>query len=188
MTSSCDTDPRAGARMAIERLWTLGERLAMAWRDLRGTLPIILPSEPGNQAAPGEGGAGPLSYSLSELDQVYIDAFLFRLSATMTALVEDVMEPLLLLQGEVLFMEASENLQTLESVGALSSADRVSAIRERVRRHHRSPTLTGEARAEALNTAWADGRAMLDVLVGLSRHIQEMQLIPGLQPFDEGAA
>jgi hypothetical protein len=56
-------------------------------------------------------------------------------------------------------------------------------IRERVRRHYLILTLDPADRAAALNVARADGQAMVVLLAGLSQHLLDRALVPGLQPF-----
>lgn len=182
MTPPCGTDRHAEARAALEQLWHLSRRLAQAQDEVRGTLPITRQASPTVEEEDAITVGSPL---LSGLDQVLVEAFLFCLGATVTALVEEVMEPLLLLEGQMLFLDVAENFRTLEEVGAIPSAEQVLALCERVRRHHLITMRPAAAQAEALNNAWIDGQVLLDVLVHLFRHIRNRGLSPGLPDFEE---
>ena len=189
MTPPRDTDPRASGRGAIERLWHLGQRLAVARRDLRDTLPIYLPVAPEDPAALETARAELPSLSLSDLDQILIDGLLYRLSAVLSALTQEVMDEVLLAEDDLfLLYDTTDNLRDLERCGAIPSADEVLAVRERSWRHYRIATLRGVDQASALNRAWADGRVMLDMLVWLSGHLQGRNLFPGLSAFEEEPA
>ena len=166
-----DPDPHASARAALERCWLVGRRLAQARRRVMGTLP----TSPERLAV------------LCRQDEERIDAFLFQLGATVTVVVEDAMEPVLLAEHRfMLFLDVAEDLRGLERCGAIASAEQVLDIRERVRRHYLIAALAPEARAAALNAAWADGQMMLDLLVGLSNHIRSKNLLPRLLLFEAG--
>ena len=111
-----DPDPYASARAALERCWIVGRRLAQARRRVMGTLP----TSPERLT------------SLGRQDEERIDAFLFRLGAAVTVLVEDAMEPVLLAEHRfMLFLDVAEDLRGLERCGAITSAEQVLAIRER---------------------------------------------------------
>ena len=166
-----DPEPHASARAALERCWIVGRRLAQARRRVVGTLPT----------------SPERLVSLGHHDEERIDAFLFRLGAALTVLIGDAMEPVLLAEHRfMLFLDVAEDLRDLERCGAIASAETVLDIRERVWRHYLIAALAPEARAAALNEAWADGQMMLDLLVGLSSHIQRKGLVPGLDPFRVG--
>jgi len=178
-----EDDPHAGARAAIERCWLLGRRLAEARHGLHG----LLPTSPEALVEPDEATTDPLDVYLFRLGEMRLDAYLFRLSAALTTLIEEATEPVLLAGSRfMLFLDVAEDLRALEAAGAIASADQVLGMRDRVRRHYLIPTLAPEERAAALNQAWTDGQSMIDLLVGLSRHIQSRDLVPGLVAFGDG--
>ena len=151
----------------------MGRRLAQARRRVGGRLP----TSPERLAG------------LSPEDEERIDALLFRLSAAVTVLIEDVMETVLLAEESFMFflnVDVAEDLRALEATGAIASAGQVLGIRERVWHQYRIATRPLPARAEALNAAWADGQTMADLFVRLSEHIQRRGLFPGLDPFRAG--
>ena len=156
-------DPHADLRAALERVWLEGRRLSRVRRRLLGTLP----TSPERLAG------------LDHAGEERVDAYLFRLGAALAALMEDILEPVLLAEYRfMLFVDVAEDVRSLQACGAIASADQVLDIRERVWRHHRIATLPLEARAAALNQAWADGQAMADLLAGLARHIQRNGPLP----------
>ncbi|EYD74376.1 hypothetical protein Rumeso_04061 [Rubellimicrobium mesophilum DSM 19309] len=118
-----------------------------------------------------------------------IDSFLFRLGAVLSALVEEAVEAVLIRESDLFVsIRLTHDLRDLEHCGVIPSADEILAIHERIRHHFRIATLRGEDGADALNRAWADGRMVLDMLVWLSRHLQERELFPGLAAFVETPA
>jgi len=165
MTADHDVDPHAEARAALELCWLWGWRLARVRRRAVG----LLPTTPERLTR------------LGREDEERLDALLFCVGAAVPAVIEEVMEPVLLAEhSQMLLLDVAEDLGALETTGAIASSEAVLALRERVQRHCRIPALPAEARAEALNQAWVDSQAMADVLAGLAAHIQRRGLIPGL--------
>ncbi|EYD74823.1 hypothetical protein Rumeso_03590 [Rubellimicrobium mesophilum DSM 19309] len=171
MTADHDVDPHAEVRAALALCWLWGQRLVRARRRALG----LLPTSPDRLTR------------LGREDEERLGALLFCLGAAVTALIEEVMEPVLLAEHSlILLLDVADDLRALEATGAIASAEAVLALRERVWRHYRIPALAPEPRVAALNQAWADGQAMAEILTGLSRHIQRKGLVPGLRPFGKG--
>ena len=162
-------DAQASAHAALERCWFLGRRLAEVQRQLSGTLPT----------------SPERLLGLDVAGEQHIEAFLYRLSSAFTAFIEEGV-PIVLMAEEDGWVpiRLTHDLRDLEYCAAIPSADEVLEIHERVGEHYLIATLAPEPRAEELIAAWADGEALIGILIWLSRHIQEKELVPGLQPFE----
>ena len=162
----------ANTRAALECCWFLGRRLAEVQWQLSGTLPTSPERLHGLDAA----------------EEQHIEAFLYRLGSAFTAFIEEVVPVVLMAEEDGWVpIRLTHDLRDLEYCAAIPSADQVLEIHERVGEHYLIATLAPEPRAEALNSAWADGEALIGILVLLSQHIQSENLLPGLPLFKAGS-
>ena len=164
-------DALASARAALERCWFLGRRLAEVQRQLSGTFPTSPERLLGHDAA----------------REQHIEAFLYCLGSALTAFIEEAV-PIVFMAEEDGWVpiRLTHDLRDLEYCAAIPSADEVLEIHERVGEHYLIVTFAPEPRTEALNSAWADGEALIGTLVWLCQHIQSKNLLPGLPPFEPG--
>ena len=166
------SDALASARAALERCWFLGRRLAEGQRLLSGTLPTSPERLLGHDAA----------------REQHIEAFLYRLGSAFMAFIEEAVPEVLMAEEDGWVpIRLTHDLRDLEYCAAIPSADEVLEIHERVGEHYLIATLAPEPRTEALNSAWADGEALIGIFVWLSNHIQSRNLLPGLPLFKAGS-
>ena len=161
----------ANTRAALECCWFLGRRLAEVQRQLSGTLPT----------------SPERLHGLNAAEEQHIEAFLYRLGSAFTTFIEEAVPIVLMAEEDVWVpIRLTHDLRDLEYCAAIPAADEVLEMNERVGEHYLIATLAPEPRTEALNAAWADGEALIGILVWLSQHLQERDLVPGLPPFEPG--